>query len=145
MDTQITPSEFPESSPGELPQQFGRYRILGKLGAGGMGSVYLAEDTILERRIALKVPHFRADDDQRMIDRFLREARAAAQFAHPNICQIYDVGQQGGVYYLAMAYVEGTSLSTLLRREDVFPPGGVAELVCKIAQAMEVVHQRGSA
>src|SRR6266481_6464573 len=93
-----------------LPEQFGRYRILKKLGHGGMGSVYLAQDTQLERPVALKVPHIEADDEPSVLQRFYREARAAAALNHPNLCQVHDVGAHGEIPYLTMAYIEGRTL-----------------------------------
>src|SRR4051812_8986545 len=83
----------PAYAPGqvEMPEQFGRYRIQRKLGGGGMGAVYLAEDTTLGRPVALKVPYF-MDGDPEVRERFLQEARSAAKLDHPNLCQIFDVG-----------------------------------------------------
>jgi serine/threonine protein kinase len=129
--------------PTDLPPQFGRYRILKKLGAGGMGAVYLAEDTELNRRVALKVPHFTLEDGEEAIQRFRREARVAASIEHPNLCSIYDVGQVDGVHYFTMSYVEGTTLSRLVSRDRPWPPSQAALLVGKIALAVEAVHQRG--
>src|SRR5262249_10557824 len=86
--------------PDPLPETFGRYRIAKKLGRGGMGAVYLAQDTQLGRPVALKVPHFTNRDGPRVLERFYREARAAATINHPNICPVYDVGQINGVHYL---------------------------------------------
>src|SRR5205809_965688 len=83
-------------TPVGLPEQLGRYRILQKLGEGGMGAVYLAEDTELGRRVALKVPHFSSEDGA-AVERFKREARIAAGLSHPNLCGVYDVGQAGGL------------------------------------------------
>src|SRR4051794_24895934 len=97
-----------------LPEVFGRYRIVSKLGEGGMGAVYLAEDTQLGRRVALKVPHFTAADGPAVVERFHREARAAAGIEHPNLCGVHDVGQVGGTHYLTMPYIEGTPLSRLI-------------------------------
>src|SRR5262249_28410411 len=99
-----------------LPEQmFGRYRILRKLGEGGMGSVYLAHDTQMDRLVALKVPKFKAEDNStnlpEILERFYREARAAATLDHPNICTVYDVNEINGIHYLTMAYVEGKALS----------------------------------
>src|SRR5262249_18150029 len=74
--------------PGDLPEQFGRYQIRRKLGEGGMGAVYLAFDQTLDREVALKVPHFKAGDEQTLIERFYREARAAGTIQHPNICPV---------------------------------------------------------
>ena len=96
-----------------MPEQFGRYRIVKKLGQGGMGAVYLAHNTILDRRVALKIPRFRPDDSSDSLGRFYREARAAATIDHPNICPVYDVGETDGVHYLTMAYVEGRELSEM--------------------------------
>src|SRR5262245_51485436 len=102
----LFPTELP-AGPGELPEKFGRYRIVNKLGQGGMGAVYLAHDTALDRPVALKVPHFSAADGPDVVERFYREARAAAALQHQNICAIHDVGEVNGVPYLTMAYVEG--------------------------------------
>src|SRR5205823_8090059 len=98
-------------SPSGLPEQFGRYQIRKKLGGGGMGAVYLAFNTQLQREEALKVPHLERSDDPQVIERFLREARAAAGLHHPNLCPVYDVGVQDGVCYLTMRYLEGKPLS----------------------------------
>src|SRR5947209_1409397 len=97
-------------APAVLPEQFGRYRIVRKLGEGGMGTVYLAEDTRLGRQVALKVPHFREEDGLQVIERFYREARVAAGIQHPNLCAVLDVDEVGGVHYLTMPYLEGTPL-----------------------------------
>src|SRR5216684_3548675 len=94
----------------ELPEQFGRYRILDKLGAGGMGAVYLAEDTKLGRKVALKVPHFKAGDGAAILDRFRREARLAASIDHPNFCQVHDVDEVDGIHFFTMPFVEGKPL-----------------------------------
>src|SRR5262245_37079433 len=80
------------SGPARLTSQFGRYRILKRLGSGGMGAVYLAHDTQLDRQVALKVPHFRPEDGPESVERFYREARSAATIQHPNICPVFDVG-----------------------------------------------------
>src|SRR5262249_591326 len=126
-----------------LPEQFGRYRILKKLGEGGMGAVYLAEDTQLRRRVALKVPHFAAEDGAEGSERFQGEARVAAGIEHPNLCGVYDVGQVDGVHYFTMSYIEGTTLARLVGPERPWPPRQAAALVCKLALAVEAVHQRG--
>ena len=89
----------------------GRYEILSWLGGGGMGTVYLVENTELEREEALKVPHFSDGDDPQLRERFLREARSAAKLDHPNLCPIYYAGVQDGVYYLTMRFLKGRLLS----------------------------------
>src|SRR3954466_15787619 len=94
----------------ELPEVFGRYRILKKLGTGGMGAVYLAEDTRMRRRVALKVPHFTAGTREAGLERFQREARLAGGIEHPNFCSVYDVEEVDGIHFYTMAYLEGTLL-----------------------------------
>src|SRR5262249_51857575 len=105
----------------DLPAQLGRYRVLSRIGAGGMAAVYLAEDTVLGRRVALKVPHFGPEDDPAVRERFSREARAAARVEHPNVCPVLDVGREGDIDYLVMPYVEGTPLSRLVGPASPWP------------------------
>jgi formylglycine-generating enzyme required for sulfatase activity/serine/threonine protein kinase len=126
-----------------LPEQFGRYRILRKLGEGGMGAVYLAEDIELGRRVALKVPHFTAADGSDVIERFKREARAAAALRHPNLCPVHDVGHIHGIHFLTMPFIEGKSLAEQVRRDQPWPPARAAALVIRLARALDVLHQHG--
>ena len=128
---------------GELPERFGRYRILKCLGQGGMGSVYLAEDTQLERKVALKVAHLGSADDPETIARFRREARAAAALDHPNLCAIYDSGTIDDEYYLTMALIEGESLADWLTSRQIFPDREAAGLVAKLAAALSEAHAKG--
>jgi predicted Ser/Thr protein kinase len=149
----VLPTRQPSHSPplldgpggvvGDLPERFGRYRILKKLGQGGMGSVYLAHDTRLDRQVAVKVPSARLTDDPEGRARFYREARAASAFNHPNLCPVFDVDEVGGVHYLTMPYVEGRPLSDLLRGGEPLPQRQVAALVQKLALAMQEAHQKG--
>ncbi len=137
-----------EKIPVDLPKQFGRYRILGPLGKGAMGAIYLAQDTQLGRRVALKVPHLRSGEDDATpgrcdLDRFYREASAAATLDHPNLCPVYDVGQIEGIPYLTMAYIQGQPLSTYIRRDRPMPQRRVAIMVRKLAQALEEAHYNG--
>ena len=126
------------------PEEFGRYKILRTLGRGGMGAVYLAHDHQLDRRVALKVPHFSSPHDPRVIERFTQEARAAATLDHPNICSVYDVGEIGGFHYLTMAYIEGQTLADLIRgNEKPLGQPGVADLIRKLALALEEAHSHG--
>src|SRR5262249_39324524 len=94
-------------APGTIPQRFGRYRTLRKLGHGGMGSVYLAHHTRLDRQVALKVPRLTTEDDPEALERFEREAKALAALHHPNLCPVYDAGLIENVPYLTMAYLDG--------------------------------------
>lgn len=134
---------LPPADPGgDLPAQFGRYRIVRKLGQGGMGAVYLAHDGQLDRPVALKVPRFTAGDGE-SIERFNREARTAATLQHPNLCPVYDVGDVDGRHYLTMAYIEGRSLAELIKGGEPLPEKPVADLVRKLALALEEAHSKG--
>jgi serine/threonine protein kinase/tetratricopeptide (TPR) repeat protein len=134
-------SSRPASGPA-LPEQFGRYRILQQLGQGGMGAVYLAHDSQLDRPVALKVPHFAADDPEGLA-RFLREARLAATLSHPSICPVHDVGQIDGIHYVTMAYIDGKPLADLLGGERPLPERSVAAVVRKLALALAEAHAHG--
>jgi len=87
------------------------YRIVEKLGEGGMGVVYLAEDTVLDRKVAIKFLSLKLNENEQAKKRLLREARAAAKLDHPNICHIYEVGEQDGLSFIAMQYVDGETLA----------------------------------
>jgi serine/threonine-protein kinase len=127
----------------EPPIEFGRYRILKKLGEGGMGAVYLAHDRELDRDVALKIPSRKALQTPESLERFRREAKAAAALSHPNLCPIYDVGVQDDFPYLTMAYIEGVALSAHVREGSLLPPERVAALVRAAALALHEAHQRG--
>jgi hypothetical protein len=137
------PSMRSETRAVELPEQFGRYRILKALGHGGMGTVYLAHDSQLERRVALKVPSFTPEAGPEILQRFAREGRAAATIEHPNICPIYDVGEVNGIHFLTMAYVEGKPLSLYIDPARPLPQRQVAALVRKLALALREAHAHG--
>src|SRR5213596_1260619 len=92
----------------------GRYRIVRKLGTGGMANVYLAEDEVLGRRVAIKILDDRHAGDDQFVERFLREAKNAASLSHPNIVSTYDRGEAEGTYYIAMEYLDGRSLKELI-------------------------------
>ena len=140
--------DLPRVAPVRLPRQFGRYRILRRLGRGAMGAVYLAQDTHLDRLVALKVPHIAPVGDRRGeavgdLDRFEREVRAAATLQHPNLCPVYDQGQIGGVYYLTMAYIKGRPLSARIDRNRPLSQRWVAAAVRKLALALAEAHAHG--
>lgn len=138
-----TPSLVPPVAGRSLPEVFGRYRILRQIGQGGMGTVYLARDTQLERQVALKVPRFGSQEDIAVIKRFYREARMAAGLTHPNLCPIYDVNQVDGIHFLTMPFVEGESLAAYLKREGPLPQRDAAELTAILARALAVAHRTG--
>jgi Tol biopolymer transport system component/predicted Ser/Thr protein kinase len=118
------------------------YRIASKLGEGGMGEVYLAEDTRLERKVALKVlPSDAAADPDRLV-RFEREAKTVSQLSHPHICTLYDVGKEGGVEFLVMEYLEGETLAERLERRPV-PLDEAVGYAVQIADALDTAHRQG--
>ncbi len=125
------------------PTRIGKYKIIRQIGQGGMGKVYLARDEQLEREVALKVPKFDPDDGPHVRERFYREARAAAALHHPNVCSIYEIGEEGGVPYLAMAYIEGRQVSDYIDRGGGVNPAQAALLVRKVALALKEAHRHG--
>ncbi len=127
----------------ETPTSLGRYQIEALLGRGGMGSVYQAHDTQLDRKVALKVPKFESNTNSRLIDRFYREARSAANLAHPNLCPVFDVGEVDGTHYIAMALIKGDTLSSHIRNHTELPERFAAMTVLKIARAMQEAHGSG--
>lgn len=138
-------AEAPGKSAGLPPQMIGRFRVIKLLGRGGMGSVYLAHDDQLDRQVALKVPFPPADPEaaEKMIARFLREARSAATLNHPNICPIFDIGQDGNTHFIAMAYVKGQSLTSFIDSGEKQAPRQVAFVIRKAALALEEAHKKG--
>jgi serine/threonine protein kinase len=130
-------------TPGKISRTFGRYRIIRRLGKGGMGTVFLAMDTQLEREVALKIPQFESDDDHELLERFYREARAAATLNHPNLCPVHDVGEVDGIHYLTMAFIEGRSLSDLVRPGEPLAADEAVAIVQKLALGMAEAHEKG--
>jgi serine/threonine protein kinase len=139
----VEPSLASPESPDQLPDPFGKFRIVRKLGIGGMGTVYEARDTHLDRRVALKVPRFGPDAGPELMARFQREARAAANIFHPNICTVYETGAINGIHYLAMAYIDGRPLPELWADGQPMPPRQAAAILYKLALAMDEVHRCG--
>jgi len=130
------------TSPVSIGRRLGRYEIRDLLGRGAMGTVYLAYDTQLEREVALKVPRCDPATDQPLLERFIREAKAAAGIRHPNICPIYDADEIEGTYYLTMAFIEGKSLDEWLKGRTT-DPREAAATVQKLARALEAIHAAG--
>jgi serine/threonine protein kinase len=122
--------------------RFGNYEILEELGAGGMGKVYRAWDVTLERLVALKTLAQQFSSDASFVQRFLKEARAAARLNHPNIVQIYDFGCVDSIYYLAMEFVDGHSLGTYLKRGH-FSETESIEIIRHACRALSVAHAEG--
>ncbi len=122
-----------------------RYRLLDKIGEGGMATVYRAEDTLLERTVAVKVlrPQYAADPD--FLARFLQEARSAARVAHPNIVSVYDVGSDAAAdcHYIVMEYVEGPSLKTAIRESAPLSVALAVDIAVQMLTALSFAHQKG--
>ncbi len=118
-----------------------RYRVIEKIGGGGMADVYRAEDLELGRIVALKILHKQFATDEGFLERFRREARAAAKLNHPNIVSIYDVGQEDGVYFIVMEYVKGVTLKKLIQKDAPLSTEKVVHIAMQIAKAMEFAHQ----
>jgi beta-lactam-binding protein with PASTA domain/predicted Ser/Thr protein kinase len=119
----------------------GRYQVLGRIGGGGMADVYLAEDTHLQRRVALKVLHRQFAQDREFVERFRREAEAAARLTHPNIVAVYDRGEFEGTYYIAMQYVEGPTLRELIDRGLTIEQA--VAIVRQVLEAARFAHRNG--
>ncbi|MBC7816240.1 MAG: protein kinase [Planctomycetaceae bacterium] len=127
-----------------VPEQFGRYRIERELGRGGMGVVYLAHDGQLDRRVALKIPFFRDDDDDAgAVERFYREARAMATVQHANLCPVFDVGQFERWHFLTMAFIDGQPLSKRLKEAGTLAAIQAVTLLRKVAMAVQKAHEAG--
>ena len=129
-----------------MNQQVGRYKILGKLGRGAMGVVYLAEDPRLNRRVAIKTVELAVDDARNrdfLRDRLVRDGRAAAGLSHPNIVSVYDVLEEGDFGYLVMEYIAGESLATRLARTPLPDTPFIARVLREMASALDYTHARG--
>ncbi len=120
-----------------------RYKILSRLGAGGMADVFLAEDEQLGRKVALKLLYQRFAEDPGFVERFRREAQAAAGLQHPNVVSVYDRGAYDGTYYIAMEYLPGRSLKQLIRAEAPLDPIRAIDITLQILKAARFAHRRG--
>jgi serine/threonine-protein kinase len=121
----------------------GRYRIIRKLGTGGMANVYLAEDEVLGRRVAIKILDDRHAGDDQFVERFRREAKNAASLSHPNIVSIYDRGEAEGTYYIAMEYLDGRSLKELIVARGPAPIHIAIDYARQILAAIRFAHRHG--
>ncbi len=123
--------------------QLAKYQIQSEIGRGGMGAVYRGYDALLDRHVAVKVlaPHLAWEKE--FVERFLREARTAAQLNHPAIVTIYDVGHEEGWYYFVMEYLEGHTLSQLIQEQGPLPHDKVISLLRPLAEALDYAHHQG--
>jgi eukaryotic-like serine/threonine-protein kinase len=119
----------------------GRYRVLRRIGSGGMADVWLAEDAHLQRQVALKVLHRRFAQDREFVERFRREAEAAAGLQHPNIVAVFDRGEFEGTYYIAMQYIEGPTLKRMI--DSGLTPEQAVALIRQVLEAARFAHRHG--
>ncbi|MDE2571037.1 MAG: Stk1 family PASTA domain-containing Ser/Thr kinase, partial [bacterium] len=120
-----------------------RYRLGARLGEGGMAVVYEGTDTLLRRPVAIKVLREQFASDQEFVQRFYREAQAAAGLAHPNIVNVYDVGQEGSVYYIVMELVDGTTLAEMVSGDGPIPEAAAIDYAVQICSGLAYAHRRG--
>ena len=121
----------------------GRYKVISRVGSGGMADVYLAEDQLLGRQVAVKLLHQHFAEDGEFVERFRREASSAAGLSHQNIVGIFDRGEWEGTYYIAMEYVAGRSLKTLVREQGALDPAQAIDIVVQILRGARFAHRRG--
>ena len=120
-----------------------RYVLMDLIGQGGMGRVYLATDSRLNRRVALKILSPERVNNPRAVARFQREARVGAQLQHENLVRIYDFGESSGRYYLVMEYIEGKTIGTLITEQGPMPPATAVRLIRQVALGLEHAHRKG--
>src|SRR5580700_2705407 len=132
-----------EPSPMAGRTSLGKYQILRELGAGGMGTVYLAVDSNLKRTVALKVLNKERTSNETLVRRFEAEAQAAAQLKHENIVTVYDAGQIDGHLFIALEFVDGTDIHELVAKRGAVPLTRSVNYVRQIARALDHLHSRG--
>lgn len=117
-----------------------RYRIIRMIGEGGMANVYLAHDTILDRNVAVKILRGDLADDEKFVRRFQREAIAASSLTHPNIVEMYDVGEDDGKYFIVMEYIEGRTLKSLIKKRGALTVPEVIDIMLQLTSAIACAH-----
>jgi serine/threonine protein kinase len=140
LDLDTLPSSIPP--PATPIARLGRYDILGRMAIGGMAEIYLATERAGEatRHVVIKLVKRALADDPKFVSMFMSEARVAMRLTHPNICHLYEFGEVGKTYFLAMEYVEGMPLTRLVKRLGALPPA-LASIVClRVAEALEYAH-----
>src|SRR6266567_8460120 len=121
----------------------GRYRLVQRIASGGMGTVWRAEDTVLHRPVAVKILSDALGHDARFVERFRREAQAAAGLSHPNVAGVFDYGEDGDTPFMVMELLDGETLAGRLRREGKLPPAEAAHIAEQIALALQAAHDAG--
>ena len=119
-----------------------RYEIIKSIGEGGMANVYLAMDTFLDRKVAVKVLRGDLSTDEKFIRRFQREAYNASALSHPNIVEMYDVGEDNGTYYIVMEYIEGRTLKQLLKKRGNLTTPEVVDIMLQLTDGIAYAHDK---
>ena len=120
-----------------------RYEIVSRLGGGGMAVVYKARDTLLNRRVTVKVLRSEFTSDEEFVSRFRREAQAVAKLSHPNIVSVYDVGQEGDTHYIVMEYIEGRNLKEIIREQGKLSVDQAVDITRQICDGLQDAHENG--
>lgn len=118
----------------------GRYKVINRAGSGGMADVFRAEDTVLNRTVAIKMLHPQFARDENFVARFRREAQSAAALNHPNIVNIYDWGSHDGTYFIVMEFLEGENLKQIINREGALSPDTAIKITSRVCDALEFAH-----
>jgi len=126
-----------------LKKQIGKYRLLKELGRGGMGEVYLAKDTEIGEKIALKILPPELTRSPQYVERFRREASAVSRLDHPHIIKVYEVGEDEGMHFIAMEYLGGAPLSSLIQKRGSLPIPEAAKIIIDVAEALDFAHSSG--
>ncbi|MDQ4148604.1 MAG: protein kinase, partial [Actinomycetota bacterium] len=121
----------------------GRYQVMRSIASGGMAEVFMAQDTLLDRPVALKLMHPQFARDKAFIERFRREAKAAASLNDPRIVSIFDWGADEGTYYIVMEYVDGKTLRDIIMTEGPLPPGRAVKIAADVCAGLHLAHQKG--
>ncbi|MCB1768246.1 MAG: serine/threonine protein kinase, partial [Candidatus Competibacteraceae bacterium] len=131
---------------GALPSRIGRYRVMGLLGRGAMGMVYLGHDAAIDRQVAIKTIHRRllgGEDGIDWLERFRREVRAAGRCLHPNIVTVFEYGEEAGAPYIVMEYVQGREVRDFLKNRQPMPLGNSVAIILQVLRALGHAHAQG--
>src|SRR2546428_5290721 len=123
--------------------ELSHYRIVSKIGAGGMGEVYLAQDTRLDRKVAIKFLHEEFSKDADKLNRFIREAKAASALNHPNILTVYEIGEVDGKNYIATELIDGQTLRDHLSHKESLQLNQILKIGVQVSEALSAAHQAG--